>query len=65
MPELEMLPGSELLSPSLDNLRKTPSPRGIIQGFRGLLWCLVFEALAVLVIAITWALWHLLRRSMP
>jgi|GEM_PF-4551251 len=61
MPELKMFPSSVLLSLPVDNIKKTGS-RGAIRCFRGFLWGIFFEALVIIVIAITWVLWHLLRR---
>jgi hypothetical protein len=59
MPESEMPSSFDLQL--LDNLNQA-SLRQTVLSCRGLFWGIFFEAIAVLILAMTWELWHLVSR---
>jgi hypothetical protein len=61
MPESEMPSSFDLRFVPLDSPSKTGS-RETVLSCRGLLWGILFEGLAVLILAMTWELWHLFCR---
>ncbi len=63
MPNLKIIPPSTLISPPPVISESVRESQRLMASLRGLLWALVIEGIAGLLMITAWIIWHLLRYS--